>query len=658
MLKFKHITLLFITLLLAACAKDEFVTEGGNAGGKQLLYGFGIGNGNTRTSIADDGQSIVWSVDDKVALWAAPTTTPTTYTFANKVFDAWFVDVDTSQAYFTATLDNPMAEGTYKYYAAYPTPTNVSGTTCTFTLPSMQDGKMDGGAHIMVAQGEGPALAKLYDPEPKTNTDGVAPAPDYVIKDGLVLEMRHLIHALRFYVPEGKWGFGGETVERIVFTMPANVAGTVTTDVSSETDGLTLTSGGTNTISLNLKEPISYSSADDNGNIVYDYAVASILPDTYNGDMTVKVYSQTKAAQQTIAISNRAMNAGHITPVGLDCSETVDLYYLRFVYAGNNLGEDVTEVRVKYTDENGASQTLTIPGSQFIKDGYYDVDLTDWAPINFSALRSALKNQVITVEYESENAIVSEQVTLPDVTQIGVSSVNLVVPYLFFEDFETATGSSTYYDGDGVFSTQNSRNSATDLSSGSYTWPSYLNTTSNWTGARCGLGYNANGNNAIRVNARAENAVGFACNYNGRVDSPNMMNLKADATNVKLRISFDYSFGRQQSAESTIVTNRTPQQHYFAMGTHTTQGAIDGKSSSIAASSWSYTINANIAYDVNTVDMSGSFTTVDKSLSYVIGGCQQSTRFVWEPYVKNKSNDGYYNYWLYLDNIKVQIVSE
>lgn len=647
----KYILLLASVLFVVACSNDDFTHQEPIQDGP-VKVGFWMGKGdseNTRTFINDDGQTISWEAEDKVGLWAQK---DGAYTLQNRTFDTWFVAVETNQAFFTTELTETeaMPEGTYTYYACYPLPQSVSGTTATFTLPSTQDGKMGGGADIMVAQGTGPALAKLYDPE-------AIPVPDYIIEDGLTLNMHHLIHALRFYVPAGKWGFPtGETVERIVFTMPANVAGTVTADVSN-TNGLTLTSGGTNTISLNLKEPIGASAADNGGNITYDYAAATILPGTYSGNMTVKVYSQTKASQVTIPIDNRTMVAGHITPVGLNCSETVDQYYLRFVYAGNNLGEDVTEVRVKYTDENGTSQTLTIPGSQFIKDGYYDVDLTDW-DYNFSALRSVLRNQVITVEYESEHAIVSEQVTLPDVTQKGVSIVNLVVPYLFFEDFESATESSMYYDGDGVFSTQNSRNSATNLSSGDYTWPSYLNATSNWTGARCGLGYNANDNNAIRVNARAENAALAACNYNGRVDSPNMMNLKADATNVKLRISFNYSFGRQQSAESGIFINRTPQQHYFAIGTHTTQGAIDGKSSSIGATSWSYTINANIAYDVNTMDMSGSFTTVDKSLSYEIGGCQRSTRFVWEPYVKNKSNDGYYNYWLYLDNIKVQIVSE
>ena len=373
MQKYKYITLLFVVLFLVGCAKDDFITIG-DSRGEKAVYGFGVGGGTTRTFINDDGVTISWDKDDKVALWAKAKGSDS-YTLSNKTFETWFVSADNSQAYFTAELASQMAVGEYQYYVTYPKPASASGTTATFNLPSTQDGKMGGGADIMVAQGTGPALAKLYTP---ANPDDSNVVPDYVIDDGVKLQMKHLIHALRFYVPQGKWGFPqGETVERIVFTMPANVAGTVTADVSN-TNGLTLTRGGTNTISLNLKESIKASTADSGGNIIYDYAAATILPGTYSGNMTVKVYSQTKAAQQTIAINNRAMASGHITPVGLNCSETVDQYCLRFVYADNNLGEDVTEVRVKYKDENGTSQTLTIPGNQFIKDGYYDVDLTDW----------------------------------------------------------------------------------------------------------------------------------------------------------------------------------------------------------------------------------------------------------------------------------------
>lgn len=631
----KYILLLASVLFVVACSNDDFTHQEPIQNGP-VKVGFWMGKGdseNTRTFINDDGRTISWEAEDKVALWAQK---DGAYTFQNQTFDTWFVAAETNQAFFTTTLPEAMPEGTYTYYACYPKPQSVSGTTATFTLPSMQDGKMGGGADIMVAQGTGPALEKLYTPADPNDSEVV---PDYIIDDGLTLNMHHLIHALRFYVPAGKWGFPtGETVERIVFTMPANVAGTVTADVSN-TNGLTLTSGGTNTISLNLKESIGASTADSDGNITYDYAAATILPGTYSGNMTVKVYSQTKAAQQTIAINNRAMASGHITPVGLNCSEIVDQYYLRFVYAGNNLGEDVTEVRVKYTDENGASQTLTIPGSQFIKDGYYDVDLTDWAPINFSALRSVLKNQVITVEYESENAIVSEQVTLPDVTQKGVSIVNLVVPYLFFEDFSKING----YD-------INGKNVSAKVQDGQNINDTFYY--SGWTGNQT----SGKAGDAIRIRTRIETTWAF---YNGRVDSAPISGLK-DGAAVNVIVSFDYNAVTEESNDDCMsfsygyTTTQGPIEAYhyyfYIFGTSSGGNHIENATNVLLPSASNMASYSDDVYP-------SSYHTID---DFKISSCTNKHRLSWEPLASGANNHlaNSKNHWLYIDNIKVQIVSE
>lgn len=628
----KYILLLASVLFVVACSNDDFTHQEPIQDGP-VKVGFWMGRGdseNTRTIINDDGQTISWEAEDKVALWAQK---DGAYTFQNKTFDTWFVAAETNQAFFTTTLPEAMPEGTYTYHVCYPLPQSVSGTTATFTLPSTQDGKMGGGADIMVAQGTGPALEKLYTPADPNNSEVV---PDYIIEDGLTLNMHHLIHALRFYVPAGKWGFPtGETVERIVFTMPANVAGTVTADVSN-TNGLTLTSGGTNTISLNLKESIGASTADSGGNIIYDYAAATILPGTYSGNMTVKVYSQTKAAQQTIAINNRAMASGHITPVGLNCSEIVDQYCLRFVYAGNNLGEDVTEVRVKYTDENGTSQILTIPGSQFIKDGwYYDVDLTDW-DYSFSALRSVLKNQVITVEYESENAIVSEQVTLPDVTKKGVSIVNLVVPYLFFEDFSKINGYDIY--GGNV---SNKERTGSSL-------PDNFNT-SGWTGNQT----SGQKGNAIRLRTRTETLWGI---YNSRVDSAPMVGLK-NGVSVDVVVSFDYAVAAELENDDCMS---------FSYGYTTTQGAIEAyeyiRYLLYATTKGNHIDNAITetvsAISYNQYPGDNVYPTEYSTIStFNIPSCTNQHRLSWEMIANGHAVDSK-NHWLYIDNIKVQIVSE
>ena len=222
----KQYILVITSLLFFACQKDVFTLNDESKDNTPYAIGFWVGggvSGDTRTAINEDGQSISWEQGDKVALWALQ---GSSYTFQNQPFGLWFRTTDNSQAFFASTHVSSMPEGEYTYYACYPTPVSNNGTTATFTIPSIQDGKMSGGADIMVAQGDGPALEKLYNPE----------AGDYLIDDGLSLNMRHLIHALRFYVPQAQWGFPeNETVERIIFTMPSSaVAATGTKELSQQ----------------------------------------------------------------------------------------------------------------------------------------------------------------------------------------------------------------------------------------------------------------------------------------------------------------------------------------------------------------------------------------------------------------------------------------
>lgn len=625
----KQYILIITSLLLLSCQKDSSFSFGDDIDdNKPYVVGFwagGSGSGSTRTAINDDGKSVSWQQGDSVALWALQ---GNSYTLQNQPFNLWFRTPNNSQAYFATELNSAMADGEYRYYACYPLPTSVSGTTATFTIPSIQDGKMSGGADIMVAQGDGPALKRLYNPE----------AGDYLIDDGLSLNMRHLIHALRFYVPQAQWGFPeDETVERIIFTMPSSAVaatGTVTADVASETAGLTMTNNGSNTVSLNLSEPITPSAASANGGVSFDYAAAAIMPATYTGDLVVKVFSQTKASQVTIANVNREMQAGHITPVGLNCSETIDQYYLRFVYGGSYLGEDVTEIRVKYTDENGASQILTIPGNQFIKDGYYDVDLTDWAPINFSALRSKLNGQEITVEYESANAVVSNKVKLPNVTQKGVSIVNLVVPYLFEQNFDSIVAFNDGHDNPDVGFKGDQYNNSTSLNDKGLI---------GWSASRIGVS-----NGTARICARYESSGVKVKNiYRGRLDSPALSSIKSGST-VKLKVYFDYGGNRvEYSITFGGVLGTTPNANpIFSFGTITETGNPNPGTGRVDGGEALYIDSEYGKVPANTTPR-------------ILEGCTCSTRLTWM--VSTDRDDGLAgngNYWLYLDNIKVQIVSE
>ena len=147
----KYILHILTALMLISCIREDVndvnienhtgpVTVGFVAGGAQ----------KTRTTIDDNGISTSWSPEDKVALWALNEESQS-YSLSNQEFKMYFRHPE-SRGYFTSTLNAAMANGSYTYYATYPTPTSVNGTTATFNLPDVQDGQMGGGVAIMVAE--------------------------------------------------------------------------------------------------------------------------------------------------------------------------------------------------------------------------------------------------------------------------------------------------------------------------------------------------------------------------------------------------------------------------------------------------------------------------------------------------------------------------
>ena len=270
---------LALTLLASCTAKDTLPHP--DAG--PVTVGFRVGGEQTRTQINDDGRSTSWSKDDRIALWARNEASE--FTLNAQPFDIYYRSVNNAGAYFTSTLPQAMAEGRYTYYAAYPLPESLDGTKATFTIPAVQDGRVGSGADIMIAT---PAEASQLGP--------LENGPD------LSLTMQHMLHVLRFYIPEGD-NVLGEPVERIVITMPQQIAGRATADITAPDGGMTLAEGG-NTVELNLTEPLDASTAAE-----YAYACASIFPSTqYGADdvMQVSLYSKNYAATVDDILSTAA----------------------------------------------------------------------------------------------------------------------------------------------------------------------------------------------------------------------------------------------------------------------------------------------------------------------------------------------------------------
>ncbi len=661
----KYITVLASALLLFACAKEEFDTPTSTPNGP-VTVGFWVGRGDTRaetpnagfkldaplgaettrthaSSFGNNKLSVSWSNGDQVAMWAKPQN-GTDYTFSNQTFKNWFVSADSQNAYFTTKLGNAMAEGTYNYYVYYPTPPSANGTTATFTIPSTQDGKMGDGADIMMAQGSGIALQSL-----DSNNDFVIDKPEGYPS----FTTKHLIHSLMFYVPAGEhWGFpDNETIERIVFTMPSSAAatGTVTADVTAAVPALSTPTNGSNTIALNLTDPIGPSSGND-----LDFAAAAIIPPSTTfgeGDnITIKVYTQTKAASQSISLNGRGtgaqydnmrMAANRVTPVVLNCSNATDRPKISFRIKNNNLGEQP----YKITLTSAETSTKWKDGDDHIYEYYTGSETSTIANgsgfdlYSNEELLPTISGKIVTVTYESKSAIVTETITMPTITANGPNNISLNVPYLFSEDFSTINT----YGFDVVTGAQGTAITGYDLSIANSSKDNVNpGLRKGWTGAR--TGGNADGK-SIRVGSRVDRVWGYTHTY-GRLDSPALSGIK-NGIKANVIVSFNYSGGRDGDS------GYSPRAIF---GYTTTEGVINGKTGSFSsdADNWENIEGYTLIPSIST---SGSFTNITQSMTYNINSCSNDYRLSWQ--IRGTGEGGFIsngNQWMFIDNIKVQIV--
>lgn len=645
----KYILHILTALMLISCIREDVndvnienhtgpVTVGFVAGGAQ----------KTRTTIDDNGISTSWSPEDKVALWALNEETQS-YSLNNQMFKMYFRHPE-SRGYFTSTLNAAMADGSYTYYATYPTPTSVNGTTATFNLPDVQDGQMGGGVAIMVAEPQTgkAALSAL------TNTN----ASDEIFDNGLHLNMHHKMHALRMFIPhiptKEYYGFGNERVVRIDLALPWNIAGTISTDISDEEAATVLTGNGSRYMSLLLKNPIGATTADGN-TYAYDYAYASIIPapigDTniYNGELVAEVFTSTKAAKTTISLSSLSSThtfaAGHITPVILNCSKVVDRHAIRLTWMGNNLGEDINTIY--FYDATGAEVYRINDVDSFVSTGIHDVDYTFVE--NKSEILSSLAGQTLTVKYESDNAIVSNTITMPTTlaTEVKCHEVGITVPYLFFEDF-TSIHTNFEFDDKRV---------ASLMSADGHLLNDYMNV-SGWNGAHI----KGVAGQSVRVNVRHQSTLGVT-RSNGRLDTPAISTLKSGAK-VKLKVTFDMGAYVNSGYDSGNDV-------FLVAGTHTSSessalnGVTDTKAFSSVDDDATRVVGVfnNVALKTGNIPnnfTNDSFNSEFPTYSFTVDGCGATTRLCWVPCCSQgtflTSNNAHY--YLYFDNIKVQIVRE
>ena len=551
------------------------------------------GVSSTRTAYDPDVRNFVWNDGDKIAVWAK--SQDGSYSLNCQTFNLLASRSYKSGAYFTATLQAPMEQGSYTYYMSYPLPESVEGTNARFTVSAVQDGSASDGVDIIVAEPVvAPELSPLVEASP-IDQDNV-----------LTVTMKHILHYLRFYIPEGQ-NVLGEPVTRIEFTMPRPVAGSVSVDVAdASTASLP---GGVASMRLDLKAPIE--------DKVGSEAVAGIFPPsgTYGSEdqMTVTVYSDSKWADlPPVRLDGRSFPAGHVTPVPLKPTDAKPLLW--FTLDSNNLGEDPQNVKLSLpTGDNWPGTDSNVLAFTGEHDGLIKVgDTFVFKADDDEAFRN-LSSKALTVTYESESAIVTENVTIGDLSSMSKPLCTLNCPYLFFEDFSGVKKDFTSDDGYVKgWPFTGSKDPKTDFLEG-------------WSAARAG----GQSGTAIRIACRGELA---GVNYPARADSPFLSGIK-DGMAVDLSISYDYSMNRQGLDISQTV--------YFGY-TDKAGGIKSGDDSGTFTDS----------FEIN--ETTGSYSNIDHEANVVLSGMTSSYRLSWRTIPKSDWK-GYTTCWLYIDNIKVKI---
>uniref|UniRef100_UPI0040564C6A hypothetical protein n=1 Tax=Alistipes sp. TaxID=1872444 RepID=UPI0040564C6A len=130
----------------------------------------------------------------------------------------------------------------------------------------------------------------------------------------------------------------------------------------------------------------------------------------------------------------------------------------------------------------------------------------------------------------------------------------------------------------------------------------------------------------------------------GRLDSPALSAIKPDK-DVKVKVTFDYGGSRSGGSWAYAVAKA---------GYTTTQGILNGYATQFNNNAAFSGIDG--AIDVPNIPTSGSASALTLSMSYNIDICTSLHRLSWHIGSLGTTFIGNGYQWIYIDNVKVQIV--
>lgn len=587
-----------LSLLLVSCEQIDSpaVPEG------KVHVTIKSGSAQSRTSVTENGLSTTWLSDDKIAVWASNGSSNVLNAQPFKVFYSIG-----SYAEFTTDI-TPMGEGQFTYYSTHPVPASISGTTATFPLEKVQQGSFDGTNDILVAY-------------PST---GLALEND----DAEVsLTYKHKMHTLRMFVPDNVEGMG-EPIRRIDITFPTAVVGDVSVDYTSATAPATL-SNGSNVVTIEIPEGLSPSS-DANRKYAYAIVFPAEMSESDKISFSVRTDNYLSWPQ---TFSARTLREGGSTPVRLTCAPMENLTILRFKIKQNNLGEDPIKV------------TFQIAGKEYIADAATTFDALGYYNIDATGLN--LAGQTATIIYESESAIVSQQITIPSYTSGQITNVDLTVPYLLDETFDGNSVSESYGNNDHASSDRNVPGAKLDGAMKSNGW----NAARYW--------YKPG---TMRINTRFQSVAGnWESKHYGRLDTP-VLGIKSGKS-VNITVTFNAA---AYLSNGSILTGGkgTGSSPKIVMTTHNnTNNPIDGISTGKTSVTDEYSTTLDdfgaVCYTSSELSTVGKDAFNSSYPSYTTGkfSVTENTRLCFYPTfnVKYTAGTGNAEVNVYIDNVKVSI---
>lgn len=312
-----------------------------------------------------------------------------------------------------------MPADTYTYYAVSPVPSESDGTQATYLIPDVQDGGFNGDWDVMVADPvKAPALEK--------NDTGKT----------VQFQFRHKVHVLKIRIPKNDLG---EKVSEITLAFPQPVTGRMTVDAADPDAAPTLTDGN-NTLTLRFDTP------KDAGDVVF----AVIAPVELTAEQPVTITAICEAGEsEPRNIPGKHFSEGHTTPIAYHIP-AIGRYYTRLNFSlpadkgTATLGEAVGKI------------TLTAPEGSLFDNGTNVRQFTPDAEGKYTMVLKPswtdnLSGKAVTVQYESESAVVSNTLTMPQITatignaQTLVRATESFKKYYNNAEFTVTTGAGSIF---------------------------------------------------------------------------------------------------------------------------------------------------------------------------------------------------------------------